>query len=47
MIAARLPVLQKIFTTKKRAPTKLNAILGNDDLHRELHGVSPRGRDIV
>ena len=47
LIAARLEALQKIFTTKKRAPSKLNAMLGNDDLHRELHVVSPRGRDIV
>lgn len=47
LIAARLPALQKIFATKKRAPSKLNAMLGNDDLHRELHVVSARGRDIV
>jgi tRNA A37 threonylcarbamoyladenosine synthetase subunit TsaC/SUA5/YrdC len=38
--------LRKIFDTKRRAPTKLNAMLGNDDLHRELHVVSQRGRDI-
>ena len=47
LIAARLPALQKIFATKKRAPAKLNAMLGNDDLHRELHLVSARGRAIV
>lgn len=47
LIAARLPALKKIFETKRRAPTKLNAMLGNDDLHRELHCVSERGRAIV
>lgn len=38
--------LKKIFETKKRTPSKLNAMLGNDALHRELHRVSQRGRDI-
>ena len=47
LIAARLPALQKIFATKKRAPSKLNAMLGNDDLHRELHVLSPRARAMV
>ncbi len=47
LIAARPAALRKIFNTKKRASTKLNAMLGNDDLHRELHQVSPRGRAIV
>lgn len=47
LIGARLPALKKIFETKQRAPAKLNAMLGNDELHRELHRVSPRGRAIV
>lgn len=47
LIAARAPALRRIFDTKKRAPAKLNAMLGNDDLHRELHLVSARGRAIV
>lgn len=47
LIAARAPALRKIFDTKRRAPSKLNAMLGNDDLHRELHVVSERGRSIV
>lgn len=38
--------LRRIFDTKKRAPSKLNAMIGNDDLHRELHAVSARGREI-
>ncbi len=47
LIAATGPALQKIFKTKRRAPQKLNAMLGNDDLHRELHVVSERGKSIV
>ncbi len=47
LIAARAGALRKIFDTKKRAPSKLNAMLGNHELHRELHQVSPRGRAIV
>ena len=47
LIAARASALRKIFETKKRAPSKLNAMLGSDDLHRELHLVSARGREIV
>jgi tRNA A37 threonylcarbamoyladenosine synthetase subunit TsaC/SUA5/YrdC len=47
LIAARAEALKRIFDTKRRAPSKLNAMLGNDELHRELHVVSPRGRDIV
>jgi tRNA A37 threonylcarbamoyladenosine synthetase subunit TsaC/SUA5/YrdC len=47
LIAAHGPALRRIFDTKRRAPTKLNAMLGNDDLHRELHRVSDRGRAIV
>ena len=39
--------MKKIFDTKKRAPAKLNAMLGNDALHRELHVVSARGRAVV
>jgi tRNA A37 threonylcarbamoyladenosine synthetase subunit TsaC/SUA5/YrdC len=47
LIAARRIALKKIFDTKNRAPSKLNAMLGNAELHRELHQVSPRGRSIV
>lgn len=47
LIGARADALQKIFQTKRRAPQKLNAMLGNDDLHRALHRVSSRGREIV
>jgi tRNA A37 threonylcarbamoyladenosine synthetase subunit TsaC/SUA5/YrdC len=47
LIAARPQALRRIFDTKKRAPSKLNATLGSDDLHRELHVMSARGRQIV
>jgi tRNA A37 threonylcarbamoyladenosine synthetase subunit TsaC/SUA5/YrdC len=47
LIGATAPALHKIFATKRRAPSKLNAMLGNEDLHRELHQVSERGRAIV
>lgn len=47
LIAAQRSALRRIFDTKKRAPSKLNAMLGNDELHRELHVVSQRGRAIV
>jgi tRNA A37 threonylcarbamoyladenosine synthetase subunit TsaC/SUA5/YrdC len=47
LIGASAPALHKIFATKRRAPSKLNAMLGNDELHRQLHQVSERGRAIV
>lgn len=47
LIAAKPAALKKIFDTKRRAPTKLNAMLGNLDLHRDLHRVSERGLRIV
>lgn len=47
LIGVTAPALHRIFATKRRAPSKLNAMLGNDALHRELHQVSPRGREIV
>jgi len=39
--------LRRIFATKGRAPTKLNAMVGNRDIHREVHRCGARGRDIV
>lgn len=47
LIAADGSALRRIFEVKRRAPSKLNAMLGNRDLHRELHVVSDRGRAIV
>jgi tRNA A37 threonylcarbamoyladenosine synthetase subunit TsaC/SUA5/YrdC len=39
--------LRRIFQTKGRAPSKLNAMVGNAEIHREVHICSQRGRDIV
>ena len=47
LIAGEAPALRRIFETKRRAPTKLNAMLGDADHHRELHACSARGREIV
>jgi tRNA A37 threonylcarbamoyladenosine synthetase subunit TsaC/SUA5/YrdC len=47
LIAGEPTALERIFAVKRRAPSKLNAMLGNDDHHRELHLASPRARDIV
>ena len=46
LIGGSPQALKRIFDTKKRAPSKLNAMLGNDDLHRALHRVSTRGQEI-
>ena len=47
LIGAHASALGRIFAVKRRAPTKLNAMLGNMALHAELHAVSERGRAIV
>ncbi len=47
LIAAHRDALRRIFDTKRRAPTKLNAMLGNRQLHEELHIVGSRGAEIV
>jgi tRNA A37 threonylcarbamoyladenosine synthetase subunit TsaC/SUA5/YrdC len=47
LIATHGPALRRIFDTKKRAPHKLNAMIGSEALHRELHVVSERGRALV
>lgn len=39
--------LDRIFKTKGRAPTKLNAMVGHAGLHRRLHRCGSRGREIV
>ena len=47
LIAAHASALQTIFATKRRAPQKLNAMLGNPQWHEALHVVSSRGKEIV
>ena len=39
--------LKKIFDTKKRQPSKLNAMLGDNELQRELHVLDQRGWEVV
>lgn len=39
--------LAAIFKTKGRAPAKLNAMLGDMTLHREIHRIDTRGKEIV
>lgn len=39
--------LQRIFDTKGRAPSKLNAMIGHAGIHRRLHRCSTRAREIV
>ncbi len=47
LIGGSIKSLKDIFKTKKRDNTKLNAMLGNSNLHKELHNVSQRGSEIV
>lgn len=46
-IGGSTAALQRIFETKRRAPSKLNAMLGDVALHRDLHILSDRGADVV
>ncbi len=39
--------LQRIFKTKGRAPTKLNAMVGDMAIHRELHVLDTRAAEMV
>ncbi|MCR9138531.1 MAG: Sua5/YciO/YrdC/YwlC family protein [Alphaproteobacteria bacterium] len=39
--------LERIFNTKKRAAGKLNAMVGNLEIHRQVHRCSTRAREIV
>jgi len=39
--------LEKIFQTKGRTKEKLNAMIGDMAIHREVHVLDQRGRDIV
>ena len=39
--------LERIFITKRRPPEKLNAMIANMPIYRELHACSSRGREIV
>lgn len=47
LIGGSATALKKIFDTKRRAPSKLNAMLGDVDIHRQLHQVGTRSREII
>ena len=39
--------IRKIFAAKRRQPSKLNAITGSPELHRDMHLVEERARKVV
>jgi tRNA A37 threonylcarbamoyladenosine synthetase subunit TsaC/SUA5/YrdC len=41
------PALRKIFDTKRRAPSKLNAMVANHDIAQSVYKLSPRARDVI
>ncbi len=47
LIAAHPVPLRRIFDTKRRTPSKLNAMLGNDAIAAELYVLSGRGREVL
>ena len=47
LIAAHPAPLRRIFDTKRRTPSKLNAMLGNDAMAQELYVLTNRGRDVL
>lgn len=47
LIAAHPAPLKRIFDTKRRTPSKLNAMLGNDAIAGELYMLSARGREVL
>ena len=46
-IGGSAAALKTIFETKRRKPSKLNAMLGDMALHRELHVLDQRGWDVA
>ncbi|MEL6235274.1 MAG: Sua5/YciO/YrdC/YwlC family protein [Pseudomonadota bacterium] len=47
LIGGSEAALQRIFAAKGRSPEKLNAMLGDMALHREIHRTDTRGRELV
>ncbi|MEM9050143.1 MAG: Sua5/YciO/YrdC/YwlC family protein [Pseudomonadota bacterium] len=47
LIGGSEAALARIFETKGRSPDKLNAMLGDRTLHREIHQIDTRGREVV
>jgi len=46
-IGGSAAALKTIFQAKKRGPSKLNAMLGDMQLHRDVHKLDQRGREIA
>lgn len=46
-IGGSADALKKIFDTKQRAPSKLNAMVADNRIHQEIHVVDRRGAEIV
>ena len=47
LIGGSAEALSRIFATKRRAAGKLNAMLGDREIHEALHAVDDRARDVV
>lgn len=47
LIGGSTASLDRIFAAKQRSASKINAMLGDDELTREIHVLTPRQRDIV
>ena len=47
IVGGSMAALQRIFEAKRRAPAKLNAMVADNDIHREVHIVDRRGAEIV
>ena len=46
-IGGSAAALRRIFEAKRRPPTKLNAMLGNKEIHRQIHILDPAQQEIV
>ena len=47
IIGGGAAALQRIFAAKRRAPAKLNAMVADNAIHRDIHIVDRRGAEIV
>jgi tRNA A37 threonylcarbamoyladenosine synthetase subunit TsaC/SUA5/YrdC len=47
MCSATTAAIDKIFKVKRRTPAKFHAMSGNMDLHKELHVIDDRARDVL
>ena len=47
LIGGSESALKRIFEAKRRTPSKLNAMLGDQTIHEEVHEIDGRGREVV